>query len=153
MTALFPPTGAWVVERDGDAAGLFLYRRHYSARKYADGRKPRLFVGPGEKMVLVSIDRAALFVWRKFKSMRAEAGINCAVFRNEGAERSSDLIREASTIAWGRWPGERLYTYVNSRKIRSTNPGFCFLAAGWTRAGTTRGGLVILETFPGEAVA
>lgn len=150
--ALFPQAGAWVVERDGDAAGLALYRRHYSARRYRDGRKPRLFVGPGEKMVLVSLDRAALFVWVKARRMRPESGINCSVFRNEGSQRSSDLIREACELAWNRWPGERLYTYVNSRKIRSTNPGFCFLAAGWHRAGETRGGLVILETFPGEAI-
>jgi len=45
----------------------------------------------------------------------------------------------------GKWPGERLYTYVNSHKIRSTNPGYCFLRAGWRKCGMTKGGLIILE--------
>jgi hypothetical protein len=29
--------------------------------------------------------------------------------------------------------------------VRSTNPGFCFLVAGWRRCGRTKGGLLILE--------
>lgn len=37
------------------------------------------------------------------------------------------------------------YTYVNPEKVRSSNPGFCFLVAGWQRCGRTRSGLLILE--------
>ena len=69
------------------------------------------------------------------------------VFRNEGPLLSSDLIREACGIAWERWPGERLFTHVNPSKVQSTNPGYCFLRAGWRRCGKTKGGLVILEYF------
>jgi len=29
-----------------------LYERHYSKYHYKDGRKPKLFCGPGEKIVL-----------------------------------------------------------------------------------------------------
>jgi hypothetical protein len=36
-------------------------------------------------------------------------------------------------------------TYVDRKKVRSSNPGFCFLAAGWRRCGTTRSGLEVLE--------
>jgi hypothetical protein len=61
-----------------------------------------------------------------------------AVFRNEGAGRSSDLIKTAMDRAWMRWPGERLFTYVNPRKIASRNPGYCFKAAGWKRVGRTK---------------
>ena len=139
---------AWLPVRDGDARALGLYRRHYSRRHYADGRLPRLFVGPGEKMVLLTQGCDALFVWRKFIDASGQSGVNCAVFRNEGQRLSSDLIRDACEWAWRRWPAARLYTYVNSQRIRSSNPGYCFLQAGWQRCGLTKGGLLILERLP-----
>jgi hypothetical protein len=43
------------------------------------------------------------------------------------------------------WPDLRHYTYVNSQKVASKNPGFCFLKAGWRRCGVTKGGLLVLE--------
>jgi len=136
----------WLAVRDGDDTARALFQLHYSYRPYADGRRPMLFVGPGEKLVLLRRDVSALFVWRKFMSGDGQLGINCAVFRNQGDERSSDLIREADAIADERWPGERHYTYVNPRKIRSVNPGYCFKAAGWKTCGITKHRkLVILE--------
>jgi len=137
----------WIVVKDGDDTGRELYRRHYSRRVYRDGRNPMLFLGPGEKLVMLTPCARALFAWRRFISNDDQQGINCAVFRNEGAGLSSDLIRAADAIADERWPGERHYTYVNPRKIRSSNPGYCFLAAGWQRCGTTKGNLMILERF------
>jgi len=42
-------------------------------------------------------------------------------------------------LAQQRWPNQqRLYTYVNQRKIKSANPGFCFKCAGWQYAGRTK---------------
>jgi len=138
--------GHWLPTRDGDPHVRVMFDRHYSRRRYADGRRPALFVGPGEKMVLISVDGRAFFVWRKFLDQCPLGhGVNCAAFRNEGPTLSSVLIREACRLAWARWPGERLYTYVHPGRIRSTNPGFCFLAAGWHRCGHTAGGLVVLE--------
>ncbi|GAB3201788.1 hypothetical protein GCM10027062_24820 [Nocardioides hungaricus] len=138
----------WRVARDGDPLGSALYRRHYSARRYADGRRPALFVGPGEKLVLIAHDDAALFVWRRFIDASGQTGVNCAVFRNESTELSSELIADAEPFAWRRWPGQRLYTYVDAAAIRSTNPGFCFQRAGWRRCGVTKGGLIVLERLP-----
>jgi hypothetical protein len=138
----------WHGSKDGDKNALALYERHYSAYHYRDGRERKLFCGPGEKMVLLTDNNDALFVWRKFIDDSGQRGINCAVFRNEGGILSSLLIREAMNHAWRRWPGERFYTYVNQKKIRSINPGYCFLMAGWKKCGKTKGGLVILEKFP-----
>ncbi len=149
--------GHWIEVKDGDPRGRDLYRRHYSYRQYKDGRNPRLFVGPGEKMVLLTLLCDALFVWRKFRSMDGQDGISCAVFRNESPVLSSVLIADACELAWRRWPGQRLYTYVNDTKIRSTNPGCCFLKAGWRRCGRTsgrsgRGALSILELLPPDSL-
>jgi hypothetical protein len=137
----------WLSVKDGDDRARALYLRHYSARHYKDGRKRSLFVGPGEKMVLMTANCDALFIWRKFidDSVPIQSGVNCAIFRNESQRQSSDLIHLACDIAWQRWPGERLYTYVNARRIRSSNPGYCFLKAGWRRCGQTKGRLVVLE--------
>lgn len=44
-----------------------------------------------------------------------------------------------------KWPGERFYTYVNPKKVKSTNPGYCFMAAGWKKCGMTGKGLLIFE--------
>lgn len=142
----------WYEYRDGHPKGLELYNRHYSAYKYADGRERKQFVGPGQKLVLLTRENDALFVWRKFIDDSGQTGINCAVFRNEGSLQSSELIREAMAIAWQRWPNERLYTYINADKIASKNPGYCFKQAGWKLAGKTGSGLLILERLPGCAV-
>ena len=135
----------WWLTKDGDRTCLAIYERHYSCYRYRDGRKRYLFVGPGEKIVLRTAEGDALFAWRKFKDDSGQTGINCAIFHNESAHQSSELIRQADQIADCIWPGERHYTYVNSSRIRSTNPGFCFLVAGWRRCGRTKGGLIVLE--------
>ena len=135
----------WSVVKDGNDTARDIFNNHYSRRRYTDGRKSLLFVGPGEKIVLVTPDALALFVWRKFISDDNQQGVNCAVFRNEGPTLSSKLILEAERFAWDRWPNKRLYTYVNPRKVRSTNPGYCFLKAGWNKCGLSKKGLIILE--------
>ena len=141
--------GFWIKSKDGDPGGLELYKRHYSARHYADGRRHDLFVGPGEKMVLITPELNALFVWRKFISLDHQEGINCSIFRNESPHLSSAMILEAEEFAVERWGKIRAYTYINKGKIRSSNPGYCFQVAGWQRCGLTKGGLVILEKYLG----
>jgi hypothetical protein len=137
----------WVEVRDGDKDAFKLYLRHYSARHYRGRqRKHSLFVGPGEKQVLMAPDCTALFVWRKFRSKDHQQGINCAVFRNESDQLSSELIIEAEAWAIARWGAQRAYTYINPRKVKSPHPGYCFKCAGWKSAGRTKKlKLVILE--------
>lgn len=139
----------WIIIKDGDISALNLFNRHYSKYHYKDGRKPNRFVGPGERVVLITADGKALFVWRKFRDASGQHGINCAIFRNESDYTSSYLINEAVKIAWERWPNERLYTYVNAKKIKSVNPGYCFKVAGWKYCGITKTRkLIILEKNP-----
>ena len=139
--ALAPAT--WIRIKDGDPTGLELYRRHYSARP--GRRRQAQFVGPGRSVVLVTPAASALFVWRRFEFDRAgQTGVNAAVFRNEGDEMASDLIRAAELEARGVWPDERLYTYIDPRYVRPTMVrgypvfGWCFYKAGWTFAGVTK---------------
>jgi len=144
---LFGPL--WIPIKDGDPTGMSIFMRHYTAREH---RKVFQFIGPGEKEAFITPDANALFVWRKFISDAGETGVNCAVFRNEGTElaRSSELIKKANELAWERWPGERLYTYVDPGKVRhKRDPGRCFLRAGYRKLDrTTKSGKLIFEIFP-----
>ena len=144
----------WIIVKDGDPRAYAIFKRHYTAlpyqqRPHANGS---LFVGPGEKIVLLTPSCDALFAWRKMKpgyDKSGQIGVNCSVFRNEGDQLSSSLILEAEKLAWERWPGERLYTFINSKKIKSSNPGCCFLKAGWRKCGyTKKRHLLILEKYP-----
>ena len=142
----------WWLTKDGDVDCLRLYEKHYSCYRYADGRKRRLFVGPGEKVVLRTETGDAMFVWRKFIDDSGQQGINCAVFRNESAIKSSELIRQADEIADCLWPHSRHYTYVDSERVASKNPGFCFQRAGWRKCGRTKGGLLVMERIAADKV-
>lgn len=126
----------WVRVRDGNPTAASIYDRHYSRNPKSRG-DPRI-AGPGEKIVLLTPCARALFVWRKFISKDQQDGVNCAIFRNEGAGKSSDLILAAMAVGWTRWPDQRFYTYVNPRRVASANPGFCFIKAGWRRCGITK---------------
>lgn len=134
-------TSFWAFSHDGVHGDYIMYRRHYSAKNKRP--KIRQFVGPGDKMVLTGFFCNALFAWRKFIDDSGQQGVNCAVFRNESSHRSSDMILEAEKWAAIRWPGERLYTYVDPNKIRSTHPGYCFKMAGWKQCGETKNKLMI----------
>lgn len=143
-------SGPWVQVWDGNATAAALYDRHYS-RNLGSVGDPRI-AGPGSKMVLLTPCARGVFVWRRFKSKDPTAGpddINCAIFRNEGAGLASDLIRSAMDLAWEKWGLHRLYTYVNPKRVLSTNPGYCFLRAGWRKCGVTKTRkLLILEVLP-----
>lgn len=170
MSALSQPihTAPWIEVKDGHPEARAIFGRHYSYRRSRDqislfpsrNRNYKLFAGPGTKLVLLAACARALFIWRKFKSGDGQKGVNCAAFRNEGAGLASELIRIADSIAWDKWPGERHYTYVDDKRVKSRNPGYCFLMAGWsfvrnpdgTRYRTKHHHLLLLERLPGGEV-
>jgi len=129
------------VTRD-DPAAVALYTRHYSCTN----RAVRKMGGPGRYIGLMTLNRDALFLWIEERyRFDGQTGINCSIFRNEGKTLSSLLIEEACQIAWRKWPGQRLYTYINASKIESDNPGYCFKLAGFKKAGRSKTGLILLE--------
>ncbi len=136
----------WIISHDRSIIAQRLADRHYS-RKHPGSKSG--FVGPGEKIVLLSDDGKALFVWLYGKPELREDGIdgiNCTIFRNESNVLSSQLILEAERFATERWPGKKLFTYVSKSKVKSHNPGWCFMKAGWKVVGENKSGkLRILE--------
>lgn len=143
--------GHWFSSNHADPRAVALYLRHYSARRYRDGRPRRQFCPPGPKMVLLTQDARAVFVWHRplMERLSGQTGVCCTLFRNEGSVLSSVLITEACGVAWRRWPDQRLFTYVADGKVRSTNPGYCFKQAGWRACGRNKDGrLTVLEIVP-----
>lgn len=145
---LIPSGAVWHISHHCDDSARTVFKRHYSYNP-ARNRTTSHFVAPGENLVLLSPTHDALFIWVLEKYRKdGQQGVNCAAFRNESNRRASDLILAAEEFAWRKWPGQRLFTFVDSRKIRSSNPGYCFIKAGWQRCGMTKGGLHILEKLP-----
>lgn len=151
LAQFLPCDRVWFPVRDGNPTALAIFDRHYTADR-VHVRRQAQFIGPGEKLPMLTADAGALFVWRRFiddadgGTGKRQEGVNCAVFRRESGLLASELIRAADEVADEEWPDERRhYTYVNPRKVRSRNPGCCFLMAGWRHAGYTKRGLLILE--------
>lgn len=153
MNALLP-LALWVPILDADPIAAQIYNGHYSseksrARRLANGTLQ--FGGPGQRLILSTPCRRALFGWRRqqFRSDK-QTGVECFIFSNNGAGLSSDLISSADAIADERWPGERHFTFVDApktarRRSRRGRPGECFIAAGWQPCGKSSRGLFILE--------
>jgi hypothetical protein len=142
--------GNWVGIKDGDPRAVALFNRHYSARRGGDRIRYGMS-GPGQTMTLLTIRCDALYIWLNNQVERydGQVGLNCTIFRNEGPVLSSELILEAEELAWQRWPGIRLFTYVWDSKVESVNPGYCFKMAGWKTCGRNADGrLTILEKLP-----
>jgi len=147
------PRALAVVDGLGPFTGL---GPHYSRRNPGG----RTFTGVGQEIVLLSSCGKAVwavvrqrtptprgktvathptpFVWRNM------------LFRNLGAGLSSDLIRSATTETYRHWllrygtlPTERLRTEVDTKRVQSRNPGYCYLCAGWERGPTKRGKLFL----------
>jgi hypothetical protein len=146
-----------------DGAGAFAWAGpHYSRRSPGS----RTFTGCGREVVLVTdCGRAAWAVI--YQSTPAKAGSGSTrgrpglrdaacvergwvwrnnMFRNLGAGLSSELIRAATEMTYREWvsrygslPPERLRTEVDGQKVLSTNPGYCYMMAGWEIGPTKRG--------------
>lgn len=61
------PLAVWVPILDGEKTAAAMYERHYSATRTLARRRATgamLFLGPGEKLVLATPCRRALFAWR-----------------------------------------------------------------------------------------
>lgn len=145
------PGQHWYSSSRSDDRALALYKRHYSAKRRLSWSTPQ-FVGPGEDMVLLTVACDALFVWlhNTVPRLDGQVGVNCAVFRNEGPYRASDLILEAEQLAWQRWPGARLFTYVSPKEVHSEVKGYCFRRARWRRCGESKSGLLLFEKWPAK---
>lgn len=150
---MFSLAGGWQLSADRDPAALAVvdglgpfaqYGPHYSRRTPgATG-----FCGVGRELVLIHESRAA--VWAVVEQ-RPPAGA-AKLWRNNVFRRlppcpvlASDLIRSATELTYELWqrrygdlPQARLRTEVDTKRVASRNPGFCYKLAGWKADGGRR---------------
>jgi hypothetical protein len=136
----------WLAESGKfDPIGARLADRHYSRRTVGSPQ----FMPPGQTIVLIGHDMRSLFGWWRphpdagITAMNGLDGWTCTIFRNEGAVLSSQLVVDAerAIAALGHGCGpDGMLTYVWGARVRSTNPGYCFQRAGWSKAGWSADG-------------
>ena len=146
-----PFTDGLIVTTHFDQECRLLADRHYSRRTVG----ARQFCYSGRKLVLRNTEGTVLYVWMFPDStmrMDGQTGYNCSIFRNESRRKSSDIILEAERLAFEKWGFNRLYTYIDPAKIRSTNPGCCYKMAGWKFKRMSKGGKHLLVKYDDAAI-
>jgi hypothetical protein len=129
-----------IVTNHFDADMAALADRHYSRRTPGT----RQFMYSGRKLVIRNVAGTVLFGWQfpdADKRLDGQTGLNCQIFRNESSRLSSTIILECERMAIAKWGPNRMFTYVDPAKIRSVNPGACFLKAGWQRVRNADGSI------------
>lgn len=145
-----------------DPAARRLADRHYNRQKPGTPQ----FAPTGSCVVFVTdcgrafwITSAPLAEW--VKHAWAGAWI-CSAFRNEGAGKASELIRQAVAATrahYGEPPELGMVTFINREKVRPTmvrgRPvwGWTYRKAGFVEAGETKGGLLALQLLPSDMPA
>ena len=130
----------WRMSWRADPHARVVLDRHYS--RVSPGHKQ--FVAPGRSLVFVSgspVDAVWVGLQQEFSTHDWPGAWMCTHFRNEGPVLSSTLILQAlAAMRWAWGDASRgLITFVDPRFVNSTNPGYCFKAAGFSRVGFTRG--------------
>lgn len=133
----------WTRISKGNRIACSLADRHYSRRKIGAPQ----FMPPGQTIVLLSVDRLAVFGWWRpdpasgIRALNGLDGWTCTIFRREGGASASELILDAERALVDHAPNcgpDGMLTYVFDRKVRSANPGYCFKCAGWSPIGRSR---------------
>jgi hypothetical protein len=142
----------WERSNRFDRRALPLADRHYNRRKVGSPQ----FVPPGRNIVLLTPAADALWVtsWPFAEYVRHAwpgAWVN-SLFRNEGPELASTLIRDAvaaTIVFFGGPPELGMVTFVDPRKVRpNRTPGRVYLRAGFRLVGRTKGGLLAFQMLP-----
>jgi hypothetical protein len=145
---------------------------HYSRRTPGS----RTFTGVGQEIVLVLNDGSA--VWAVVRQ-RTPSAIGTGgsrgrkgtadpkpqyvwrnnMFRNLGSTLSSDLVWSATLRTYAEWferygelPTEILRTEIAIDKVRSTNPGCCYMKAGYHNRRIVRGKVYLDAPCPTNMV-
>ena len=133
--------------------------RHYNRQKIGSPQ----FVPPGRCLVLTAQTNTGRALWitswpfaEYVKHAWAGAWV-CSAFRNEGAGRASDLIREAVAATRARWrtvPPLGMITFLDRAKVRPIicrgreTWGRTWALAGFRHVGETAGGLMAWQLLP-----
>jgi hypothetical protein len=148
----------WRISYRNDDRARPLADRHYNRQKVGSPG----FVPPGRCLVLLSDDELAVWVtsWpdaRYVQHAWAGAWVN-SLFRREGGDRASELIRSAVAASCSIWtpPQLGLVTFVDPSRVPGVMVrgrrvcGYCYQRAGFEHVGFTKGGLWAWQLLPAK---
>lgn len=140
----------WTLSHRADPVAVQLADRHYTRQKPGTPQ----FVPPGRCLVLLAESALWVTSWpfaAYTKHQWAGAWV-CSLFRNEGSQLSSVLIREAVAVTRWKWPDVPdlgMVTFINPAYVRRKRDyGRCFRRADFRPCGRTQGGLLALQLLP-----
>lgn len=149
----------WEISNRCDPRARALADRHYNREHIGAAN----FVPPGRCVVLYAENESGRAFWvtsypfAEYTHHAWGGAWVCSAFRNEGAGRSSDMIREAvaaTRYIFGNPPPLGMITFVNRDKVKPTmchgkaTFGRCYELAGFRVCGETKGGLLALQLLP-----
>jgi hypothetical protein len=139
----------WRLSYRTDPLACEIMDRHYSRQVVGCGQ-----VGGVARLLVLTAsgdDGCALWItsWSQYDKHDWPGAWNCSAFRNEGAGRSSKLIRQAvaaTQAKFGEPPEHGMITFVDAAQTRpKEHPGHSFIIAGFRPVGMTKGGLHVLQ--------
>ena len=147
---------AWRLSHRFDPLALPLADRHYNRQKIGSPQ----FVPPGRCFVLLAAGALWVTSWPFAEYVRHAwqgAWVN-SLFRREEGPQASDLIRAAVAHTRAIWtpPELGMVTFVSPKHVKPTMRrgkaiyGYCYLKAGFTHVGFTKGGLWAWQMLPHE---
>lgn len=154
----------WQLTNRADPFARDIADRHYNRQSVG----ARQFVPPGRCVVLKAQTDTGRALWvtswpfAQFVQHAWGGAWLCGAFRNEGAGRASDLIREAvaATLAcWPEAPALGMVTFLDRAKVTPTMRrgvktwGRTWELAGFHVCGETKGGLLALQLLPQDMPA
>ena len=149
----------WLRSHRADPAALPLADRHYNRQKPGSPQ----FVPPGSCFVLLTEDRSAVWVtsWPYAQYVKHAWGggawVNSLFRREDSPHLASDLIRWAVAHTRAEWPDVPelgIVSFIDPRKTKPKEiPGWCYLRAGWSHVGFTKGGLWVYQQLPGRKIS
>jgi hypothetical protein len=136
----------WIEVSKANPRAKRMAMEHYSFHPVKSRPMGKEVGPPGQKIILLTGDGLALWgshrpaPWSGVKRADGFEGPCCFIFRNQGSPiLSSKLIREAVGYTASKWEvsAAGFLTYVAIEKVKSINPGYCFLCAGFKHNGFT----------------
>jgi hypothetical protein len=151
----------WELSHRADPFARDIADRHYNRQKPGTPQ----FVPPGRCLVLKAHTPTGRAFWitswpfaEYVKHAWAGAWV-CSAFRNEGAGRASDLIRQAVAATRANWPETPalgMITFLDRSEVRPVRTrgqdtwGRTWRLCGFRDAGETKGGLLALQLLPAD---
>jgi hypothetical protein len=151
----------WRLSHRADPYARNIADRHYNRQKIGTPQ----FVPPGRCLVLVAETLTGRALWvtswpfaEYVKHAWAGAWV-CSAFRNEGAGRASDMIRDAVAATRARYeviPALGMITFLDRAQVRPVKVrgavtwGRTWTLAGFRHVGETAGGLMAWQLLPAD---